>query len=135
MNPPRTLPRISVIITAHNEGAELRRTIESVRENTKQPFEIILIDDASQDLLYATYTAGVLYPEEVRVTPLRAVPFWTTPRPQVVREGEARDSTTDDGDHLWLGVPMIDICRAILQRPGLGWYEHTTIRYPQPSSR
>jgi len=45
MNPPR----ISVVITAHNEGEELRRTIESVRENTRQPYEIIVVDDGSTD--------------------------------------------------------------------------------------
>ena len=50
MNSPQTTPRISVIITAYNEGSELRRTIDSVRENTKQPFEIILVDDGSNEV-------------------------------------------------------------------------------------
>ena len=49
MNLQRDVPRISVIITAHNEGEELRRTVESVRENTQQPFEIVLVDDGSTD--------------------------------------------------------------------------------------
>ncbi len=40
-------PLISVIITAHNEGAEVRQTIESIRTNTHQPHEIIIVDDAS----------------------------------------------------------------------------------------
>ena len=49
MNSPRRVPRISVIITAHNEGEELRRTVESVRSNTRSPFEILVVDDGSTD--------------------------------------------------------------------------------------
>jgi glycosyltransferase involved in cell wall biosynthesis len=41
--------RISVIITAHNEGAEVLRTVESVRSNTRMDHEIIVVDDASND--------------------------------------------------------------------------------------
>jgi glycosyltransferase involved in cell wall biosynthesis len=41
--------RLSVIITAHNEGAEVLRTVESVRSNTRIDHEIIVMDDASDD--------------------------------------------------------------------------------------
>lgn len=40
---------ISAIITTFNEGEEVKRTIESVRENTSEQYEIILVDDASTD--------------------------------------------------------------------------------------
>lgn len=40
---------LSIIITAHNEGDELRRTVESVRANTRSPFEILVVDDGSTD--------------------------------------------------------------------------------------
>ena len=40
---------IGVVITAHNEGDEVRRTVESVRANTRGPMEIILVDDGSTD--------------------------------------------------------------------------------------
>ena len=40
---------LSVVITAFNEGAEVRRTVESVRGNTFSPYEIILVDDCSTD--------------------------------------------------------------------------------------
>jgi glycosyltransferase involved in cell wall biosynthesis len=42
-------PLISVIITAFNEGDELRRTVESVQTSTRGPFEIIVVDDGSTD--------------------------------------------------------------------------------------
>jgi glycosyltransferase involved in cell wall biosynthesis len=40
---------ISIVITAFNEGAEVRRTIDSVRAATHRPYEIILVDDGSTD--------------------------------------------------------------------------------------
>jgi glycosyltransferase involved in cell wall biosynthesis len=40
---------ISIVITAHNEGEEVRRTVESVRANARGPTEIILVDDGSTD--------------------------------------------------------------------------------------
>jgi glycosyltransferase involved in cell wall biosynthesis len=42
-------PLVSVVITAHNEGPEVRRTIESVQANTSVPVEIIVVDDGSTD--------------------------------------------------------------------------------------
>ena len=47
--PLRAAPRISVVITAYNEGDEVLRTIESVRENTRSEHEILLVDDGSTD--------------------------------------------------------------------------------------
>jgi len=40
---------ISVILTAHNEGPELKRTIDSVQAETHRLAEIIIVDDGSTD--------------------------------------------------------------------------------------
>jgi glycosyltransferase involved in cell wall biosynthesis len=40
---------LSVIITAHNEGDEVLRTLQSVRANTRLDHEIIVVDDGSTD--------------------------------------------------------------------------------------
>jgi glycosyltransferase involved in cell wall biosynthesis len=40
---------ISVVITAHDEGDEVQRTLVSIRENTRGPLEIVLVDDGSTD--------------------------------------------------------------------------------------
>lgn len=41
---------VSIVITAHNEGDNVRRTVESILANTDSPeFEIILVDDGSSD--------------------------------------------------------------------------------------
>lgn len=42
-------PTISVIITTHNEGRELNRTVSSVVENTPSLAEVIVVDDGSDD--------------------------------------------------------------------------------------
>jgi glycosyltransferase involved in cell wall biosynthesis len=42
-------PAISAIITTHDEGDELKRTLESVVENTPSLVEVIVVDDGSTD--------------------------------------------------------------------------------------
>ncbi len=45
---------VSIVITAHNEGDNVRRTVESILANTDSPeFEIILVDDGSSDESFA----------------------------------------------------------------------------------
>lgn len=54
-------PLLSVIITAHNEADEAQRTVDSVRDNTLSPCEILLVDDGSTDGCcdFAEHQAGV----------------------------------------------------------------------------
>lgn len=40
---------LSVVITAHNEGEEVQRTVESVLTNTGGRLEIVIVDDGSTD--------------------------------------------------------------------------------------
>jgi glycosyltransferase involved in cell wall biosynthesis len=40
---------LSVVITTHNEGAEVLRTVESVQANTRIHHEIVVVDDGSTD--------------------------------------------------------------------------------------
>lgn len=45
----RDIPRISVYITSYNQKAWLKEAIDSALAQTIQPFEIIIVDDASED--------------------------------------------------------------------------------------
>lgn len=51
-------PHLSVIITAYDEGEELHRTVNSVRANTRQSHEIIVVDDGSTDAAKSTLASG-----------------------------------------------------------------------------
>jgi glycosyltransferase involved in cell wall biosynthesis len=42
-------PIVSAVITAHNEGDEVRRTIESIRSSASVALETVLVDDGSTD--------------------------------------------------------------------------------------
>ena len=41
--------KISVIVVTRNEGAELRRTVENLRDTLPARSEIVIVDDASTD--------------------------------------------------------------------------------------
>lgn len=57
---------ISTIITSYNEGAEVKRTIDSVRSNTTD-VEIVLVDDASTDGSCDDVGADRLIKHETRI--------------------------------------------------------------------
>lgn len=60
MNPPPTIgasvnqkPRtVTVLLPGHNEAAGLRRTVDTLREQTSVPTQIIVVDDGSSDGMF-----------------------------------------------------------------------------------
>jgi len=44
-----SVPRVSVIIPCHNEGVEIKATVESIRASNTFDHDIIVVDDASTD--------------------------------------------------------------------------------------
>jgi glycosyltransferase involved in cell wall biosynthesis len=44
-----TMPRVSVIVPAHNAAAFIEHTLESVRQQTYRDWEVVVVDDGSSD--------------------------------------------------------------------------------------
>src|SRR5689334_7548849 len=49
MNQSRAMPMVSAVVPAYNAEATLRETLESVRSQTHERLEIIVVDDGSTD--------------------------------------------------------------------------------------
>ncbi|HUA69634.1 MAG TPA: glycosyltransferase family 2 protein [Solirubrobacteraceae bacterium] len=52
------MPRVSVIIPAHNAAAFLREALQSVRDQTFSDWEVIAVDDGSADATWSILEAG-----------------------------------------------------------------------------
>jgi GT2 family glycosyltransferase/Flp pilus assembly protein TadD len=61
----------SVIILCCNEVEATRRCLESVRRHTRQPYELILIDNGSTDATPQSLAATESWPEPLRVLTIR----------------------------------------------------------------
>ena len=65
---------ITIIITAHNEGDNLRRTVDSILANTDWPaYEILLLDDGSSDDSFA-FLSDEAYRSDSRLRSYRMEP-------------------------------------------------------------
>ncbi len=47
--PPVSNPKVTIVIVAHSERAELERCLGSIREHAGMPVQVVLIDNASTD--------------------------------------------------------------------------------------
>jgi len=54
--------KISIIVVTRNEGAELRRTVENLRDTLPARSEIVIVDDASTDGSTARFRRAVKAP-------------------------------------------------------------------------
>src|SRR5208283_5971540 len=96
-SPNSTVPRVSVIIPAYNAAATVARTIDSVFGQTFPDFEIICVDDGSND---ATLSIVQQYSPRVRLIEQ------ANSGPAAARNNGARNSCGDclaflDADDIW----------------------------------
>ena len=107
---------ISVVITTHNEGDELTRTVRSILTNTRGPIEVIIIDDGSTDDLLAGFADSrvrvIRHPTRVGVA--------------ASRDEGARDSRGDaiafvDGHQRMSRNCLDHLARVSLGRSAISW--------------
>ena len=64
----KPLPRVSIIVPAHNEGEYIQNTLESILEDPYPHKEVIVVDDGSTD---TTYVKAMMYADNQRVKVVR----------------------------------------------------------------
>lgn len=130
-------PAISVVITAHNEAAHIRRTLHEIAAQTGA-FEVILVDDRSTDATRAeALAAGLVDFRLLRASPDPASPLTT--RQQALdlgfRAARGRVIVTLDADSRlqpgWLSTltaPILEGSADAVAGPvtfaGPGWLAH-----------
>jgi glycosyltransferase involved in cell wall biosynthesis len=116
------VPRISVIITAHDEAAFLGAAIQSVLDQDLAAAEIVVVNDGSSDgtqSVIDTWTAA--YPEVVRaitLSPAHGAPF--------ARNAGARQAVGDllaflDGDDVWFRSKLAVQAEVLDRHPDVGY--------------
>jgi glycosyltransferase involved in cell wall biosynthesis len=131
--------RVSVIIPAYNAAAYLPGAIESVLRQTVPPFEIIVIDDGSED-----ETPRVLEPYRQRII----YQVQNNSGPAVARNRGIEAATGDliaflDADDIWLREKLEKQVGYLAKHPHAGlvhsdlfhWDEHTGERLLRPCGR
>jgi O-antigen/teichoic acid export membrane protein/glycosyltransferase involved in cell wall biosynthesis len=109
----------SVVIAAYNAAATLGEAIDSVFAQTRQDFEVIVIDDGSSDGT-AAVAAGFAVDERVRVyRQENAGP--SAARNRGIAHAVGEYVSTLDSDDLWLPDYLAEMGRALEENPQAGW--------------
>jgi glycosyltransferase involved in cell wall biosynthesis len=107
---------ISVVIPCHNNGAHLTETLLSVRAQTRQPLEVIVVDDASSDDSAAVASKF----EEVRLItlPRNSGVSWARNTGLLAARGEM--IAWLDGDDIWEPGHLAVVAGLLEQHPSAG---------------
>jgi glycosyltransferase involved in cell wall biosynthesis len=114
MGPPRSAPRVSVILPTYDRARTLERAMRSVLDQSVRDLELIVVDDASKD-----GTAGILerlQAEDPRVRPILQPANGGAAAARNAGLAEARGEYVafQDSDDVWLPghleakVPLLD---------------------------
>lgn len=111
---------ISVVITTYNRQYEVKRALDSVMDQNSEPLEIILIDDASEDLT-ELFIGSYHYPNmkyiklEENVGPGRA-------RNIGIKEAQGEYIAFLDSDNEWMDNKISIFCKVIAQNANYDIY-------------
>ena len=111
-------PRFSVVIPLHNKARHIAACLESVRAQTRPPFEVIVVDDASSDGSADIARAAAIPGMRLlsRDTP---GPGGYAARNLAIEAAEGDWIAFIDADDIWLPDHLADIARAIERHPQL----------------
>ena len=112
-------PRFSVVIPLHNKARHIAACLDSVRAQTRPPFEVIVVDDASSDGSADIARAAALPGMRLlsRDTP---GPGGYAARNLAIEAARGDWIAFIDADDIWLPDHLADIARLIERHPQLG---------------
>jgi glycosyltransferase involved in cell wall biosynthesis len=112
------MPAVSVVIPTYNRAAYLGQAIESVRQQTFQDWELVVVDDGSTDHT-RTVVAQHLDPTQIRYLyqPHRER---STARNRGLEASSGPLVTFLDADDLWMPEKLVKQVAAMEQHPDIG---------------
>ena len=112
-------PTISVVIPLYNKEQEIEQTIRSVLAQTRQPEEILVVDDGSTDRS-AEIVRAIASPLVRLITQANA--GVSAARNRGIAEAQSQYIALLDGDDQWEAGFLEVVERLILEFPGCGLY-------------
>lgn len=112
-------PTISVVIPLYNKEQEIEQTIRSVLAQTRQPEEILVVDDGSTDRS-AEIVRAIASPLVRLITQANA--GVSAARNRGIAEARSQYIALLDGDDQWEAGFLEAVERLILEFPGCGLY-------------
>ncbi len=114
----RSQPHFSIVVPTYNRRAFLREAIASVQEQTVSSWELLIVDDGSDDRTVELCQA--VDDRRVRVVPLRHTGIVGHVRNEGARLAAGRYLAFLDSDDLWRPAKL-ERQRAALERSGAEW--------------
>lgn len=100
----RAAPRVTVVTPVHNDAAHLREALDSIARQTFADWELVVVDDASEDDSYAVATEfAATLPDRVKVLRLdRNVGPATARNRGIAASAGSQFIALLDSDDLWM---------------------------------
>lgn len=117
----RRIERISAIVTAHDEGAFVVETVRSLREQTRPPHEILVVDDHSQDAGSLRALDSVAGIDGVRVLSQPVNQGVSRARNRGIDESSGDAMVFIDGDDMFTHDTLEQYARALDATPRAGF--------------
>ncbi len=101
------MPKVSVVITTHNRGSQLKTCLWSIIANaTVRPDEISIVDDRSHDntprMIYESVLLGTMWHVPFKCHVITGEDGWRSP---AIPRNIAIRNTSPDADYLWFLEP------------------------------
>ena len=118
---PEGAPSLSVVLATHNGERWIEAQIQSMIEQTVQPDEVIVVDDASEDRTIELVREAVRsWPVQVTVVPLASRGGSTLAFQRGIELASGAVIVLSDQDDIWLPRKLQRLASMMEERPAIG---------------